>query len=90
MPDPKKLKVGDRVKFVALPDEWDAPRYSTPDEDVAFMKAMIARTWPSRVCRIDESGFPWIEARMRNRSRIVYHGWGIYENTGWRLVRKRP
>lgn len=25
MPDPKTLKVGDKVKFVALPEEWSAP-----------------------------------------------------------------
>ena len=53
MPDPKTLEVGDRVRFVALPDEWQTPGITLPGEDVAFMKAMVARTWPSRVYWID-------------------------------------
>ncbi len=89
MPDPKKLKVGDEVRFVALPDEWNAPGNYCHPETMAFMKAMIARRWPSRVCRIDEDGYPWIEARMRSGARIMHHGWMIYESSGWRLVRKR-
>lgn len=89
MPDPKKLKVGDRVKFVSLPDEWKAPGYFVHAETAAFMKAMVARTWSSRVNMIGEDGYPWIDARMKNRGIVYYHGWGIYEKTGWRLVRKR-
>ena len=27
MPDPKSLRVGDRVRFVSLPEEWDDPGY---------------------------------------------------------------
>ena len=89
MPDPKKLKIGDKVKFVALPDEWNAPGYFVHDETVAFMKAMIARTWPSQVCRIDEDGYAWIQARMRHGDGIAHHEWGIFAKTGWRLVRQR-
>lgn len=87
MPDPKKLKVGDRVKFVAMPDEWEDPRYTVLPDSIAFMKTMIARTWPSRVSRIDEFGTPWICARIRKDGRLEYHSWGIYEKTGWRVVR---
>ncbi len=89
MPDQKKLKIGDRVKFVVLPDEWDAPGCSINDEDVTFMQAMIARKGASRVFRIDEEGFPWIKARIKNLCGIEHHDWGIFEQTGWRLVRKR-
>ena len=89
MPDPKTLKVGDRVKFVSLPEEWKTPGYLLPAEDAAFMKAMVARTWPSRVYKIEEDGAPWIAARMKQRGIMHHHSWGIYEETGWRLVRKR-
>ena len=89
MPDPRKLKVGDRIKFVSLPDEWTAPGCVVSKKSIAFMKAMIARKWPSRICKITEDGYPWIEARMKEGDCTVYHGWRIYEKTGWRLVRKR-
>ncbi len=89
MPDPKKLKVGDKVKFVALPDEWSASDSKVHSDSIAFMKTMIARKSPSRVCKIHEDGYPWIQARMKDGDRITHHEWGIYEKTGWRLVRKR-
>lgn len=89
MPDPKSLKVDDRVRFIALPDEWERPGYQLPKESLAFMKAMIKRTWSSRVYMIDEYGTPWIEARMRQRGRYVHHSWGILESTGWRKVVRR-
>lgn len=89
MRDPKRLKVGDKIKFVTLPDEWSAPGVRVPPESIAFMKKLIARKWPSRICRIEEDGYPWIQARMKDGDELVHHGWGIYEKTGWRLVRKR-
>jgi hypothetical protein len=45
MPDPKSLKVGDRVRFVSIPTEWSAPGYVVPREDMTFMKRMIKRRW---------------------------------------------
>ena len=89
MPDPKKLKVGDKVKFVSLPDEWRHPQAMVLKESVAFMKVMISRNWPSRVYKIDEYGVPWIKARLRRRGKPEHHWWAIVEKTGWRLVRKR-
>jgi hypothetical protein len=89
MPDPRALKVGDRVRFVSLPDEWRAPGFTVQRDDTQFMKTMIRRSWPSRVFRIDEYGTPWIAARIRRKGRVEYHMWGISEKTGWRLVCKR-
>ena len=89
MPDPKALKVGDLVRFVTLPDEWSRPAHATPRDSIAFMKAMIKRTWPSRIARIDEYGYPWIEARIFRRGKWDYHSWAIIELTGWRRVERR-
>jgi len=88
MPDPKSLKVGDLVRFVALPDEWSRTDYTISAGDIAFMKKMIRRSWPSRVSEIDEYGHPWICARMRERGRICHHSWAIMESMGWRLVKR--
>ncbi len=83
------MKVGDRVRFVALPEEWNATEFHVHKDSVVFMRAMIARTWPSRVFRVDDDAHPWIAARMRKRGQIEYHTWLIQEETGWRLVLKR-
>lgn len=86
MPDPKQLNVGDRVKFVSMPEEWQAPGYCVHSESVEFMQVMISRRWPSRVYEIDEYGTPWIAARIRKDEHIEHHTWGIFEKTGWRLI----
>jgi hypothetical protein len=87
VPDPRKLKVGDRVRFVAMADEWSQPNYKLPRADREFMKAMIKRQFPSRIDHIDEFGFPWIIARLKGGRDL--HMWGIMESTGWRRVKKR-
>ena len=43
MPDPKTLEVGDRVRFIVLPDEWSLPGYFVHPESRAFMRKMIDR-----------------------------------------------
>jgi hypothetical protein len=89
MPDPKRLKVGDLVRFVRLPDEWSQKGFTVSHDDVAFMKKMIKRSWPSRVFMIDEYGRPWISARIHGRGKYQYHSWMIAESTGWRQVKVR-
>jgi hypothetical protein len=89
MPSPRRLRVGDRVRFVSLPEEWNAPGYTIHKSSVEFMKRMIRR---GRSCRIAfiEGGGPWIVARLRCKDgRREYHQWRIIEKTGWRLVEKR-
>jgi hypothetical protein len=91
MPNPKSLKPGDLVRFTAMPDEWSRKRKGSklfPD-DISFMKAMIKRTWPSRVEEIDDYGFPWISAQIRVRGKLELHTWAITESSGWRLIRPR-
>jgi hypothetical protein len=89
MPDPRKLKVGDRVQFVCLPDEWSDPRRPPHPESVEFMEILISRRWPSRIARLDASGYPWIHARLRKKGTIEYQSWMITETTGWRKVKPR-
>jgi hypothetical protein len=89
MPDPKLLEVGDRVRFVSLPEEWKDPGCSVQEEDKEFMKLMVKRTWPSRVCEIDEYGHPWIAARIRVHDQYELHTWAIIETMGWKKVQTR-
>lgn len=89
VPNLRKLKVGDYVRFTALPDEWNRPGYTLHRDSLLFMKTMIRRRFPSRVYEIDEYGTPWIAARIRRGGRVEHHTWGIFELTGWRRVRHR-
>jgi len=89
MPDPLLLKVGDFVRFVRIPDEWSQSGHHVPRETMAFMKKMIRRSWPSRISQLDDSGYPWVEARIRERGKLMHHIWLITESTGWRRVRRR-
>lgn len=90
MPDPKGLKIGDRVRFVDLPEEWKRPGVGVPTSSATFLKILIARGRPCRIARVDEDGFPWIEARTRRRDgRVIHHSWCIFESSGWRKVERR-
>ena len=82
MNDPRSLKVGDKVRFVALPDEWDDPWYTVLPESIEFMKKMVQRKYPSRVAEISPWGYPTVNARMGEE----WHTWTIFEKTGWRKV----
>lgn len=89
MPDPRLLRVGDRVCFVALPEEWSREGHTVAADSQALMVRLIARRPPARIAAIDVAGYPVIEARLRARRRIHYHWWTITESTGWRLVKRR-
>jgi hypothetical protein len=89
MPNPQSLKVGDLIRFISIPEEWSRPDYGVPASSRAFMKAMIKRGRPSRVYEIDEYGQPWIRATLRQRGKLHYHSWSVFESTGWRLVNRR-
>lgn len=89
MPNPKSLQVGDLVRFVSLPDEWSRPDYAVPRGSIAFMKRMMRRSWPSRVYKIDERGYPWVSARTCERGKWKYHTWMIAESSGWRHVKRK-
>jgi hypothetical protein len=89
MPDPKRLKVGDRIRFTRLPEEWSRPGTGIHRDSVAFVKAMLRRRFPSRIYKVDTDGYPWIVARLRHRGRWVHHNWMIVDCTSWRVVRRR-
>lgn len=89
MPDPRTLKVGDKIRFISIPDEWSLPKYKVPRESKRFMNHMLMRRLSSRVYEIDEYGHPWIAARLKIKGKIEHHSWAIKESTGWRKVKKR-
>jgi hypothetical protein len=91
MLNPNTLKVGDRIRFTSLPDEWSKPGHGIHPDSISFMKRMLKRATPVRVTMIDEIGIPWIDAVTIERGKRHYHSWAITEKTGWRKIvpRKR-
>ena len=90
MPDPKELRVDDKVRFVSLPDEWADPDFRIHDESAEFMEALIRRGRPARVYEVDDDGWPWIKARLlEDDGEIHEHTWLIFEKTGWVRVQRR-
>ncbi len=89
MPDPKTLKVGDKIRFVSIPDEWSDPNVFVHKDDVKFMKAIISRGLPSRIYDVDEYGTPWVEMRLQGPDGLEQHTWSIMEKTGWKKVVRR-
>ena len=89
MPDPTTLKIGDRIRFLTVPDEWSRKGYTVQPEDRSFMNKLIKRRFPSSVAEKDEYGRPWIYVRLRVRGRVEYHSWCVMESTGWRMVQPR-
>ena len=89
MPNPEDLKVGDKVRFIGMPEEWSDPHFRPPKKSKRFMKYLLQRKSPSLVSWIDEYGHPWIEARLTISGKHEHHTWAIFEKTGWRKVKKR-
>ncbi|NLS92407.1 MAG: hypothetical protein GXX96_09610 [Planctomycetaceae bacterium] len=83
MPDPKDLKLGDKVRFISRPDEWSQPDYCIDSDDIVFMDRLIVRGYPARVCRIDEHGNPWIQVRLKSDFEYEHDTWSIMESSGW-------
>src|SRR4029078_12709070 len=76
---PRRLKVGDRIRFVSLPEEWNEPGYTIHKSSAEFMKRMIRRGRPCRIAKI-EHGSPWIRARLRAKNgRVEHHFWAVTE-----------
>lgn len=89
MPDPTQLSIGDKIRFVARPDEWLQEGFVVQEETLEFMDRVIERGSPSRIAEIDEYGTPWVNVRLKIENEWEYHTYGILEETGWIQVRPR-
>lgn len=89
MPNPKTLKIGDKIKFIHHPVEWDDPKFHIDKWDKKFMDILISRGYWQKISKIDEYGKPWIQTRIKNKNRVEHHGWAIVEKTGWIKYNKK-
>src|SRR5437763_16962149 len=59
--------LGDRIRLVAEPPEWQRPGYHLPSCTRRLWLLLIARRRSLRVCEVDEWGAPWLCCRFRKR-----------------------
>ena len=85
MPNPKNLRVGDRIKYVCRPREWSNINFRVCEDDKIFLDELIKRGYWQRVYEIDEYGYPWIYIRLSIKNKVEIHTWAIFEESGWIL-----
>jgi len=60
---PKDLKVGDKIRIIGYPGEFD-PDYFLHEETRAVYKKLMKRKGPVRIAYI-EDGIPWYKFRQK-------------------------
>jgi hypothetical protein len=78
--DWRTLRVGDLIRIVRFPSEWENPNWHIDPSTRRLFKKLIGRKRPLRIAWIDENGCPWIQGRHDARERRLSGGW-----TGWIL-----
>lgn len=85
----RELRVGDRIRIVRMPSEFDDPSFLLPRCDHIAYRRLVERHRPLRVCRVDADGLPWVDFRFRlDDGRWAYH-WMAFNHDGWVRVRRR-
>lgn len=84
------LRVGDRIRLVAEPAEWQQPGYHLPRCTRRLWRLLIARRRPLRVYEVDEWGAPWVHCRFRLPNGSWGHHFLAVVEGGWVRVRPRP
>lgn len=85
----RTLRVGERIRIVRVPIEFDQPGYFVDPDTRRLFELLVQRGRSHRIAWIDHSGLPYIALRFRRfRGRRVNEGLGIWENC-WVRVRPR-
>ncbi|HEX8915770.1 MAG TPA: hypothetical protein VF796_25675 [Humisphaera sp.] len=87
----RPLKVGDRIRIVRLPPDWETAEYKVSREMRSLYRTLIARRRPVTITEIDFD-VPWIHCQTREKDgRKVLH-WVVIDDGCWvRVVpRRRP
>src|SRR5262245_44582571 len=83
------LRIGDRIRLVSMPLEWDRPDYRVPPCTRRLMRRLIARKRALRICEVDDWGAPWVHCRIRRPDNRWAHHWLTITQGGWVRVRHR-
>ena len=92
MPDRTKLRVGDRIHLLTVP-QCDLDRREReisagnidPDSTATVIERIIATDPIVTIERIDDFGAPWFEVEFDEAGGIHYHSLTILDDESWRL-----
>jgi hypothetical protein len=87
--DWRTLHVGDRIRLVRMPPEWDLPGSRVPPCTRRLVHRLIARRRSLRVYEVDECGAPWVRCRLRRKSGAWEHHYLSMTQGGWVRVKAR-
>jgi hypothetical protein len=85
----KRLRIGDRVRFVRLPTFEGVPGGGLHRDTRRLYKMLIARGRPSRIFQIDEYRLPWIYCRFRRKNGTWEIHWLAINDDSWILIKPR-
>lgn len=85
----RTLRVGERIRFVRVPAEFDRPGYVVARDTRRLFEHLVRRGRSHRIAWIDAWGLPYIDLRFRRvRGRRINESLGIHEAC-WVRVRPR-
>jgi hypothetical protein len=78
----RTLRIGDRIRFLHMPKEWDHPGWFVPAETRRLFQRLVREKRPRRIAGIDDWGVPWIDLRPRRlrNGRVIHESLGIVED----------
>lgn len=85
----RKLRVGDRVRFVQLPLFAGVRGGGLQPETRRLYERLVARGRPQRVFQVDEDGLPWIRCRFRRKNGQWESHWLAINDDSWVRVERR-
>ena len=86
MPDPKSLKIGDKIKFISVPSEWNNPDFMLYPESKEFMDDLINQNAIVVINRIDEYQNAWFDVVIVSGKSKGENSWAVFESSGWVFV----
>lgn len=95
MPDRNELRVGDRIRILAVP-ECDllqrqreiAAGNVDPDSTATVIERIIATNSCVIIERVDEYGAAWFEVEFEESDGIHYHSLTILDDNSWEHIGK--
>ena len=85
----RNLRVGDRVRIVKYPTEWEEPGFFVPPMTRRLYKRLIAARRVLRIYAIDEWGRPVVGTKFRRRNGSWEYHALVIDDDSWVEVKKR-